>query len=210
MGDWAVVPAAGGFKGFGQPRAVLPLNGETFIERLLRQIRKEGIKPLVLIGKVGEVGWTEAHVEYFRRLPYWKIQMTSPHSTEDSPLKTILFGLRHLLENAEEYKIKKEDKIFVIYADWVFTDDLFKETVQYPAPCHYCHKKGDPGFILNFEVLPAYFKFIKDFRAPCHAPLEGYEKLGFKCNLGSMGNFNKSFAEVDLDFQYQECKDLLK
>ncbi len=210
MGNWAVVPAAGGFRGFEQPRAKLSLNGETFIERLLRQIRGAQIKPLLLVGQYGRAGWTQEHLDYFRNLPFWKIRMTSPYSELESPLKTMLFGLNHLLENSDEHKIKKEDKIFVMYADWVFTDELFEETVQYPAPCHYCHKKGDPGFIFNLEVLPAYFDFIKDYWAPAYAPLEGYKKLGFKCGLGSMDNFNKGFAEVDLDFQYQQCKDLIK
>lgn len=212
MGDWAVVPAAGGFRGFGQPRALLPLNGETFIWRLLRQIREAQIKPLVLVGKVGESGWTLEHVDYFRRLPFWKVQMTSPYPNLESPLKTIIFGLKYLLENAEEYKIGKKDKIYVMYADWVFTDELFRETIQYPAPCQYHHKseKDDFGFIFNLDVLPTYFEFIKDYWTPSYAPLDGYEKLGFKCRLGSADNFNKGFAEVDLDFQYQQCKDLLK
>lgn len=176
-------------RGFDRPRGLIPLDGETVMERLLRQCRERNVYPIVAIARAGydEIGWNEEHVEAFRRLPCAVV--TSPHTREE-PAGTVWFLLRELLENAERYGASPESKIITIFADYIYTEQLMDRMVNYPAPCVYRNKLRGWSLILNFRLLPTILKLGEKhirqrFLAERNWP--ALEKLGFvKC--GSANN----------------------
>ena len=113
MRNFAVLPAAGGVKDFWKPVPLLSLGRETVISRLLKQLRGAGIYPLVAIGSPGEHGWVKSYVEEFKKIPVWKILLTSPHPRERSPLRTIEFLLKHINSNKDSLKASSKSKVFL-------------------------------------------------------------------------------------------------
>lgn len=147
--DYAVVAAAGGLgqHGFEKPVALLPLNGETVISRLLRQL--DGIETFVGVGKVGRRGWTSEHLAEFEKLSCRTIQSSFWKDREG--VRTTLNLLEFLTAN---YPIEDTSRIYAFYGDFVFTDELLREVLTYPAPVAWAYKWGSPGAIFTGEILP--------------------------------------------------------
>jgi molybdenum cofactor cytidylyltransferase len=54
-----VVPAAGSSRRMGRPKALLRIEGETFVRRVVRALREGGCDPVYVIGTEGDAGAAE-------------------------------------------------------------------------------------------------------------------------------------------------------
>ena len=205
MRDFAIIPAAGGAKDFWKPIPLLSLGTESVIFRLLRQLRESRIFPIVAVGSPGEHGWATAHVEEIRKIPTWKSVVTSPHSKERSPLKTVEFLLRYLVRNNEWLKAEAKSRVFVIFGDWIFSDSLLAETVSYPASVAFSHIFDEWGLVIEFGKINAFLKFSSKFKTLgiLTASRKDLRALGFNTEYGSQKNAPDRFCEIDIPRNYE-------
>lgn len=160
----AIIAAAGGFHKFQIPRSLLKLNGETVIERLVRQLNEARVQCLVGIGRAGVAGWTEEHVQELQKLPCDVLISAAPGALHS--LATVRFLLNHLQENQERYKLREQSKIYIIHGDYIFADSLLEEFLDYPAPNIYEFKFTDTSMTLTWDILD---DFMRISRLPYHA-----------------------------------------
>lgn len=208
MQRFAVIPAAGRFTRhrFDKPRALLSLNSETILGRLLRQLGD--IKPIVGVGEPGVYGWTDDHLAEFEKLPCRIVR--SPFSRNIGALRTALFLLQFLSDN---FSIEPTAKIYWIPGDSVFTDQLFEEMLAYPAPTTWVYKWGEPGVTITGEILPL---ILGVEHVACYTP----NFIGMNCKSFLPKLINKpkqftgdhtgNFMEIDTLNDYQEAIKLVR
>lgn len=194
----AIIAAAGGFHKFQLPRSLLKLNGETVIERLVRQLSEARVQCLVGIGRAGVAGWTEEHVQEFQKLPCDVLTSAAPGALHS--LATVRFLLSHLQENQERYKLRERSKIYIIHGDYIFADSLLEEFLVYPAPNIYEFKFTDTSMTLTWPILD---DFMRISRLPYHALItvarsnrkKFCEEFGF--TMIKRREYKHRFMEVD-------------
>lgn len=194
----AIIAAAGSFHQFQMPRSLLKLNGETVIERLVRQLREARVQCLVGRGQAGAANWTEEHVQEFQKLPCEVLASAAPVALHS--LATVRFLLSHLQENRERYKLRGQSKIYIIHGDYIFADSLLEEFLAYPAPNIYEFKRTDTSMTLTWDVLD---DFMRISQLPYHALIavartekkRFCEKLGFV--MIKHREYKCRFMEVD-------------
>lgn len=205
MRNFAVIPAAGELKDFWKPVPLLSLGKRTVIFRLLQQLRKRQIYPIVAVGSPGEYGWLRPHVEEFEKIPMWKEIVTSPFGDKNAHLKTIGFLLDYLVQNEGGMGAEAESKVFVIPGDWIFTDGLLAETLTYPAPSLFSHIHDDWSVVLNFSLIPKFLDLSAKYETLefLVQDQEQLESLGFSSRLGSQENAPGRFCEIDFLPNYE-------
>ncbi len=215
MRNFAVIPAAGGiYRNFWKPRALLTVGNTSLIERLVGQLQRNSIKPLVGIGSVGprkgkgrfrtDHPWTDGDVAAFKDLPCGVL--TSPHHDERGPLKTIVFLMEHLLEN---FGVQHESRIYIVYGDYVFSDALFEKVLACPAPSYSFLKIRD-GFvgILTGEVIGDFIDLVKqwpDIDSPIilhETTPEGMKAIGLE-EIPPIRLLGPDFIEIDGPGDYE-------
>lgn len=215
--DIAIILAAGPLLRRGtkwwRPRALLSLGLESVIERILGQLEKFSIPTIVVVGKAGEGGWHENHLKAFRRLSCTLI--TSSYLKRHA-LSSLRFTLQHVIQNKEKYGIEDHSKVYIIWGDHVFSDDLIEEIVNYSIPCGFMNKKGDGlGLVLTGKSLQPILDLMTPFQECCILLFilrkkEELEKLGLEMWKGYIGNTRGGrFAEIDQLPDYERAISLV-
>lgn len=200
-----LLPSAGSMKAFDRPRALLSLGKETVIERLVRQSLQNEAVPLVARGYVGPWGWTKEHVAEFERLPC-EVLVSPRHNT-----KCDLPTIRFLLQNIRA----AEAKILVLAGDYVFSEDLFREVLQYEAPGFMqFSNRGAIGAALGTNDVPT---FLIHTRGACllwdvaSSRGEWFQSaLGYRSMQGKAAFFPQDFVEIDTPEEYELALLLVK
>lgn len=191
--NFAIIPAAGPFTDLGRnrcfpkPRALLTLGEETVISRLIRQLQERGVEPIVAMGKAGEEGWTEKHVEEFLALSC-KL-LTTPHHEKGIWLHTIRFALEHLRDNAKNHDLADNSRILVLPGDWVMSDHALDEMLTGPILATWAY-----ALVLSGQALSAVIELM--LPAPSYACLVRFTRDQRKEELAALGFRNMAYREI--------------
>lgn len=201
------------------PRALLQLNGETIVQRLIRQVALVGAHPIVAVGCVGRGGWEQWHVDEFSKLGCDLV--ISERMRPSYLMGTTIV----LLEAVQRHGVQAGSKIMLLPGDFVFTDAAFRRVWGYPAPCYYCENNTDPGVIVDGRSLPAFLALVHRYEnftwnrvwfeyAGLWKKERGwFRKHGFKYFgklRGDPKNDPDRFVEVDVADDYLLAKELVK
>lgn len=208
-----LTPAQVAGRQFDRPRSLLSLGQETVTERLIRQSLAVKFHPIVIIGKAGMVEWTQEFIDDFKRLPCELLEESDflkPH------MGVLRFALQYLLNNASRYDLREDTKVFIIFGDYVFSEDLFRQTANYAAPCVYTHKRRDDSIVLTGKTLLPFLKLSEEYSKERgyldQLVIERRKNLiefGFSY-LGNPAHYPREFVEIDVLSQYELAKKLVR
>lgn len=135
MANVVLVPAAGGVsrwgapsRYFGMPKTLSRLNGETIIQRMVRQFSSCDI--YITVREPGSEGWTEDHLDQFKKLGC-NLIMSTASPARDRLCEAVRFAIMQIQND-----IKPGDSVFLIPGDFVFLDEgLVDKVLSFPVPC---------------------------------------------------------------------------
>lgn len=210
-----VIPDARKGREYSTLRWLMSLGPETVIERLIRQCRNAELEPVIAIGVPGVGGWTPEFVKKIESFGYrlW----VSPFLGGWESLQTMNFMLDRIAP-----ELAAESKVFSFFCDWVFSDDLFKEVITYPAPCIYEFKQVDWTVVLTKDSIPSFLAISKSFEKEQKA----YSTMWKTCICpGTTGRWkargihvreprpdihsSKRFVEIDYMFEFDDALELV-
>ena len=135
MANVILIPAAGGASRWcspdirlRMPKALSQLNGETIIQRLVRQF--SGCDIYVTVREPGSEGWTVGHLDQFKELGC-RLIVSTITPAKDRFAEAFRFAIMQIQGN-----VRPEDKVFLIPGDFVFFDEgLVNKVLSLPVPC---------------------------------------------------------------------------
>lgn len=168
------------------PEALVPLNGETVLSRLVKQLKRLGaIEVFAGVGKIGSEAnpdllkrlreergfhtpeggpWTPELWKYMRGLPCHLVEV--PDFGKCSIYDTIYRILQEILASNIDFQ-----EIILFNGDYVFTDDALEYVLSQPVPSIYFPQWLEFVLLFSHREAPFVLEKIQQYRGRSAGPV---------------------------------------